>query len=193
MKFSSLETIAAGTHAERNVDLPVPGRDAPPVPMAMRPLSGAEDISVCAEALKMAKARGVESPTFGDPIYDLALWANTVAVSFVDVDSPRDKREPFFDGGAEQVLANLHPETIAYLAERQAVWQEECSPSVRAKSVGELFSLAKGLAEASDDSFFSRLSPRTRWSLARTLARLLLKSPEASSLFSSLAEPSTAT
>lgn len=104
--------------------------------------------------------------------------ANTLAFGCMDPDSPASAREPLFDKGAEQVLSELDTDTIAQLFEQHQIWQEECSPTLRAKSVTELFDLAKKVAEEHDPlgGSLAALSPHTRLSFMRFLAALLVSS-----------------
>lgn len=168
MRFSSL---VKGKRAERAATIRVGVAD---VPLRLRPLSAIEETDVIAAAIAHAKAKGAE-PTAGHPIYEAAIMANTLAVACIDPDSDDGA---FFDGGAAQVLSELDTDTIAQLYEQQQIWQEECSPSVRAKSFEELFGLAKKLSETDDPLAYVRLSPRTRWILQRTTGALLPTSPE---------------
>jgi len=184
MKFSqSLATLALGTEAERPIELPRPGRD--PFLTIARPISGTQESLVLEAARAYAKAKGVELPREGEPLYDLAVMAHTIAIACVDPDSDPKDREPSFDGGAQQILDNLGPEEIAYLYERQQLWQDELSPTVSRMSTTELMGVALKLTEAKDDAPFSRLRPVLRLILLRTMAGLLFSSPEFRSQFSS--------
>lgn len=170
MKFSE---IAKGTSAERVTSFRFHGQD---VKVIFRPLSALEETDAAAAGIRYAKAKGA-SPEPG-PVYDAAFMAHTLCCGCLDPDSPPDARLPFFDKGADQILADLDTDTIAQLFEQQQMWQEECSPSTKAKSVAELFDLAKAVAADADPLglAYARLSPRTRWTLQRFTANLLVES-----------------
>jgi hypothetical protein len=179
VKFSQ---ILLGTRAEKPAKVSLAGGGTADV--LLRPLDATEELAVLSSARLEAEAKGHKDPKDGDAIYDSLLAAHTLAVTALDPDSPPEARERFFDKGAAQVGA-LDPDTIAVLYEEQRVWQEECSPSIRAKSAGELVVLTKQIAAADGHGFFLRLSPLTRASWARFSARLLVDSPGQSSLFGS--------
>lgn len=185
MKFSS---IIKGVRAERKVEIPGFFIEDKPVVAMMRALSGAEEASVLRLALEGAVVKGVDKPTPGDPLYDFGVMANTLALSFLDTESPENDRKPFFDKGAEQVLADLPRETIVFLYERQVLWQGECSPYHRNLDGKELIAQVREVASSEDDLPFTCMRPATRWIFTRTLARQLLNSLEPSS---SSTSPST--
>ena len=149
-----------------------------PVPVYIRPVSALQESDARRFALTEAKRNGTSDPKDGDPVYDTALWSAIVAASYFDSDEKRGNgasRPAFFDKGAAQVR-ELPTDTIAYLFQRQQAWQEEISPTFKAKSVGEMIAAARSLAEEDGDVFFYRCSPFTQTALARFMAGLLTTS-----------------
>jgi hypothetical protein len=108
-----------------------------------------------------------------------------LALACLDPDSPANARTPTFDLGAKDVL-DLDNDTIVMLWERQKMWQEECSPSVRTKSTKDLYKLAKEVSEGDDPFPYAALSPLTRFQLQHFTACLLAASPDFKSQFSRL-------
>lgn len=189
MKFSN---ILKGTRAERVVELPGHTKpDGAPVTIALRPLTGAEEKQVLEAALTDARAAGVTAPRPGEQLYDLAVMAHTLVLGCLDPESPPETRAPFFDAGAEHLLANLNAETIGYLFERHDQWQSECSPYVRKMGADELLAAVSEVAGPDGEAAFTRMSPGMRWSFTRSLARLLLCSPDLKSLCSSTSDDVT--
>jgi hypothetical protein len=139
-------------------------------------LSGLEDAEVMAKARAFAKERGVDDPKDGNPIYDLALWAFTLAVACVDPESPETEPRPFFDGGADQIMGSnlLGRDTIAYLYEHQQQWQDEVSPRARTIGAEALLAHVVAVAASEDPTPFFRLAPALRWTLHRSMAALLV-------------------
>lgn len=181
MKFSQ---INKGIRAEREVVFDMP--DGQSVKLAVRPLTGAEEVDARAKAIALAKARGVEDPRDGHPIHDACFWASVLAIACVDVDSSPAKRDPFFRD-AEEVLAELQIDSMALLYERQAVWQEECSPLKTTRSVADLIEMTKQAALSEDGHGFpfQPMSPITRLLWERFMAAhawtsLALKLPSGS-------------
>lgn len=172
MKFSE---AAKGTRAERVVTVDLArGKHT----FAIRPLTGNEEAEALAGARDFTKSKGSVDPKPGDPLFELGIAVHTIAIGCVDVDSPETARAPYFDGGAPQILGELAREEIAYLYERHAQWQDECSPTVSKLQGGELIAELIRQVEAEDDGPFVRLRPAVRWHLLRTTARLCLSSPE---------------
>jgi hypothetical protein len=168
MRFSD---VIRGTSAECTTHYESRGKR---VEVLLRPLDANEEMDVVASAIKHCKARGADAVA-GNPIYEAGIMAASLAIAVLDPDSPEEARAPHFDKGDSQVL-QLDTDTIATLYEQQMQWQEETSPSLKAKSVGELFDIARKLVEQDDPLVYARLSPRTRWDLQRTTAALLLES-----------------
>lgn len=187
MKFS---LVTKGIRAEKPIEFTLEGGE--PCKCVMRAMTGAEEISVAGDAIGIAKKRGVENPIDGHPIYDVAIWACTLAVTCLDPDSSSERRDPYF-ADAEEVLAGLHTDTIAILFERQQIFQEEVSPRRRAQTFDDLLRMTREFAEANDDGPFVLWSPLTRKVWARTIAKAVMSSPELKSLISSVSEASGAT
>lgn len=178
-----------GTKAERPIDVPIPDtKDT--VPALLRPLTAEEDGDVVAKATEYARAKKVE-PRAGVAVYDAAVWAETLARAVLDKDSPPAAREPFFRDAA-QILADYDTDTIAMLHEQQELWQETCSPLMRARSMSEVIAIWEGLAGDNAERFFVGISPRTRLTSFASLARLVWSSPELRSLATSLTGSTTA-
>ena len=169
MKFAAIANRAA---REKRIDILLP-RSEGPVTVLVRASSALEDQQAVAFAVSEARAKGSPKQEPGDQIYDTALWAHIVATTYLDADSPEDARTRFFDGGAQQVLSGLPTDSIAYLFQSQQEWQEEVSPSYKAKSAQELVAIVRSIAERDGDVFFSRCSPLTQLSSARFMAALL--------------------
>lgn len=188
MKFSQL---LKGKRAERGVELPYVDKDGKEqlAPCLLVPLTGLEETEVLRFARDYAKAQGIENPHEGEPLYDLAVMVKSLSIGCLDTDSPKDAREPFFDGGVDQTLAELGREGIAYLYQRLERWQDDCSPQIRRVSANDLLELTVKLAEAEDDGPFSRLSPGLQWICTRFMARQLLALREDSSPPSSPSGP----
>ncbi len=173
MKFSETKK---GTRAERPIDLP--RGDGEAFKMLVRPLNAQEEKQVLETARALAIKQGVADPKEGDALYDFELMIQTILLGCLDPDSPADAREQSFDLGAVQVNKELNREEIAFLYERQQLWQDECSPSISKMSADDLLLHAMKIAEAEDDLPFVQLRPNLRLILLRTLANLLLTSHE---------------
>lgn len=190
MKFSQIQL---GTKAEKPGTLLIPGAgeggSMGKVDVLLRPLDAGEELAVIAHARTFAMDRGVTDPHMGDELYDSALFVYTLVTAVLDKDSPVGVRQPFFDAGIDQVLS-LDPDSIGHLYEQQQLWQEECSPTIRTKTAGDLLKLTRQIAEDESQGFFLRLSRSTQATCARTMARLLLASPEHSMLFGPPSEAS---
>ena len=171
MKFSQAEL---GNRAERAIEFTIKGV---PVSFAIRPLTGAEEGLALSRATEYAKSKNATKAEPGNPIFDLGLMVNALALACVDVDSPPEARTLYFDGGAEQIFANLDTEEIAFLHARYELWQEECSPSKKARSGAELIALLVKIVEAEDDLPFVQARPGTLWTLLRITGSLCLSSP----------------
>lgn len=174
MKFSQ---VALGTRSEQKSVVKFRGTD---VTVLFRPLSLAEEMDAEADAIQACKERGAQAVP-GNPIYESARMVGILIRGCLDADSPADKREPFFDLGPSQV-AELDTDTIGLLFERQQIFQEEVSPSVRVKTNGEIAIIAKELANNPNDPLAPlRYSPKTRLSLVLFLVGLHARSLDSSS------------
>ena len=168
MRFSD---IAKGTLATKAVTLPFGGEEHP---LAVRPLSGAEQGDTFAAARAYALSKGVADPKPGDRLYDLGLMVATLALGCVTAE---DAAKPFFDGGQDQILAHLDADRIALLYERHQAWQDECSPRATSMTTAEFFARVMEVANAkADEDPLARLRPSTRISWERTLADLYMRS-----------------
>lgn len=182
MKFSQIaKGIAAERPSEYSVGKDEKGKDLT-VHVLLRPLSALEEVEVESTAIKFAKGRGAEAEA-GSPIFEEAQMASILAASVMDPDSPGNARERHFDGGLDQILSCLDPDTIAFLHAEQRLWQEECSPSYKVKTASDLLHLMRLMGVESEDEddpkvrlLYSRLSRATQWSLVRTMAVLLRSS-----------------
>lgn len=184
--------IARGTRATKIVRLPL-GDDV--VPVRLRVLASGELAQVLERTRADARARGVDEPRDGNPIYDLCEMEHTLAFACLDADAPEQSAVPFFSGVEEiRRSPELGRDRIAYLYEQWQVFQDEVSPSLRTMSPAELVGAMQKLALEDDGdalAFFGSLGPGLRWSCMRTLARLWLASLTPSSPSSSLSEQSS--
>lgn len=167
MRFSD---VIRGTAAECPTHYVLDGKK---VEVILRPLDSNEEMDVVAAAIKHCKTRGADAVA-GNPIYEAGIMRATLAIACLDPESKPEARQPHFD--KEDQVGKLDTDTIAILYEQQMQWQEETSPSLKHKSVGELFDLARKVVEQDDPLAYARLSPRTRWDLQRTTGVLLLES-----------------
>lgn len=174
MKFSQ---AVRGKRAEKLVE--VPGLRTPagePVRCAMRPLTGAEESAVAEGARAHAASKGNPNAGSGNELYNIGRMAHTLAIGCLDPESPIERREPFFDGGAAQVLAELHIEAITFLWEHFELWQDECSPFEYKLTDEQLFARAQEVAAPGGETSFISMSPSMRWLFTHSMARLLSSS-----------------
>lgn len=168
MRFS---TIAKGTLATKPVTLPMGDTE---YPLAVRPLNGMESGDALERAAAYAKGKGVANPAVGDRLYDLGLMVHTIAIGCVCAD---DATLPFFDGGAEQILAHLDADRIAYLYEQHQAWQDECGVRANGITGGDFILKVMEVANArADEDPLAPLRPSTRRAFERTLANLYVTS-----------------
>lgn len=168
--------IKKGTRARRTVSFPM--MDGTVIECDVVPLLSDAEAEILAGARSFAKARGVENPGDGDPIYELGRWVHTVARGCVDKDSPADAPQPFFDGGVEQILDpvdGLDRDRIALLFVEQEHWQDACAPSPKGLSAGEYLAEVLAHAEAPEHATlpFARWRPVMQSSFVRTMAAQL--------------------
>ena len=195
MKFSAL---SKGTRAVRRVVVPGLTKEnedgtQSPVELGIRPLTGAEYADAVSQAKAYAKAHGAESAAPGDALYDMAMMAHTLVVGALDVDSPEADPKPFFDSGAEPLLAHLGIETIAYLYEQHELWQSECSPYAHKLTPDELVEQVREVTGPQGERSFMRMSPAMRWIFTHSLAVQFLSSLERKSSGGSNSEATTPT
>jgi hypothetical protein len=180
--MATFSKMAKGKRARKSITFPLlaaagaEAAEARELAVDVIVLSGLEDAEVMTKARAFAKERGVEDPKDGNPIYDLALWAFTLAIACVDPESPETEPRAFFDGGADQIFGSnlLGRDTIAYLYEHQQQWQDEVSPRARTVGAEELLAHVLAVASAEDPTPFFRLAPALRWTLHRSMAALLV-------------------
>lgn len=166
-KFSD---IVAGTRALSD---PQTVEIAPGVTITVRfrVLAPFESSSVLSAARAEAKAQGVDEPEVGEPLYEAAFKAHTLAFAIVDPDSKADDPKPYFDGGVEQVKHSklLTDDVIAYLFELWELWRD--SVSLQKVMLDEVtFGRVMEAAGISDARPFLGLRPGARWNFTRTLA-----------------------
>lgn len=175
-KFSSLPRVTGAS--EKPTKILLPGIEGE-IAVVLTTVSAIDEASAIGFALADARAKGSHEPADGDPLYDAAYWAAIVAKGLGDADAAPsgDKRQPFFDGGPEQVRT-LPTETIAYLFQLQQHWQEEASPTFKAKTAEELVRAVRRIHEKNGEVFFSRCSPSMQMRCALFMAGLLATSPD---------------
>jgi hypothetical protein len=197
--MSKFSDIAEGTRARHPATLPLPGArvnaetgewEGPTVALDLRALREDEYVQVLERARAFAVARGVAHPEPGDDIFERGKMVHTLAVACIDKDSPPEAPAPFFDGGWESIhrASNLTPEVVAYLALKQALFQDEVNPLATSQSPAE-FMAAVIKTAGGDLGFFVNSRPGLQWSFTRTLASQLLALLADRSLSSSAPEP----
>jgi hypothetical protein len=184
MKFSN---VVLGTRAEKSIEMEIRGVV---FPFALRPLTGTEEGDALARATEYATEKKAAKVESGNPLFDLALMLESLAIACVDVDSPKDARAPCFSS-AREIADALDGEQIAWLYARYEIWQAECSPSKRARTGADLVKLLVDVVEADDDLPFSQARPGDVWNLLRFTGRLVLSSPELRSQATSLYDSTT--
>ncbi len=180
MKFS---TVLLGKRAELPVEMEYRGET---LRFAMRPLDGTEEALVLERATDFARKRNASTIEPGNPLFDLGVMVNALALAAVDVDSPEDARQPYFDDGAEAVLGAFGPEEIAFLHARYELHQSSTSPTKRQMSPADMVGHLIEIASSDSELPFVKLRPILQWSLLRFSASQLLGSPAGKSLLSSL-------
>jgi hypothetical protein len=180
--------ISKGTQARKTVQfLPPSVGEVEAIPVDLRVLTSDEEMAAQAAAHKLAKARGLDDPKEGQPVFDLALMAYVVLTAAIDHDSAPAHPQPFFDT-IDQVLS-LDRDRLALLYEAQEAFQQEVSPRQLTFTTAEyisLISLAANGEAADTDPFFAKLPRATLVNLLRITARQLAasqthKSPSSSS------------
>ena len=116
--------MVRGARAVRQVALLLPSGSV--LRCGVRPLHPeVEQPVVVAEAGQRAGEEDGK-PASGDAIFEGWLHVLTVARACIDLDSPAEAPEPFFDGGPDQIRAHLDGETIRRLYRAQLAFQAEC-------------------------------------------------------------------
>lgn len=184
----TLSQVLKGTRARKLVDFPLPGAkakdgggfDGDTVQVAVRVLSPTEIVTAREKAAEYATQRGSKAEE-GEPIYDLAFRAHTIAIAVLDADQ-EDVDAPFFDGGFDQIMTadGLTDAHYAYLHELVEQFQFECSPRI-AKLTSDVFQqVTKGLVQQ-DYLPFLRLARGTQALYMRSLASLYVSSLQSKS------------
>lgn len=172
MKFSSL---GKGQRARKPFALPMP--DGTTVEVALVPLLSAQDAEIATRAREYALSQGGK-PEDGDPHYEIGMRVHTIALAVIDKDSPLDKPEPFFDGGAAQILDpdnGLDRDRIALLFEAQHAVQDEHAPRRGKMTYAEYLEnvLTHAELEEGDDLPFERWRPSMRRSFVLSICKEL--------------------
>ena len=158
--------VCAGIRARKPILLPLPGaqidsatgewvaEEGKTVPLDIRALREDEYQDVLTFAMKWAKKHGLESPEDGDPLYERAKMIQTLALTCIDKDSPKNAPAPFFDGGFEQIRTSeiMTPEVIGYLYLQQQLWQDEISPLKKDMTPAEFLAAAAAMAQVGDQA-----------------------------------------
>lgn len=193
MRFSE---IIKGTRQYKQIELPPyigQPPDQPNLTCCIRALNGLEEELALGAAVKRAKEQGAAKPEPGDPIYDLALMVEVIALACCDPDSPAATREPFFDGGPNQVRQYFGREATTLIYEIQQQYQDEVAPTYKRLGPIEYYGGLTTLGGEDEErarSFFVRCSPGLRWSYMRTSAVQLLTSLQPSSPSGGISESS---
>ena len=180
MKFSKAKL---GKRAELPIEFEHRGEK---LVFAFRPLDGEEEATVLERATEFARVRKADECKPGNPLFDYGQMVHSLALAAIDVDSPVEKREPYFDGGEADVLAAFGQEEVAFLYARYDFWQGECSPTRRQMTPKELLTTIIDIARSETDLPFSSMRPSMQLLCLRSMARLLLNSQDLSSLSTSL-------
>jgi hypothetical protein len=178
---ASFTDILRGTQARKPVAFPRPSITAAllssepseEVLVDLMPMSGEEEAGVLARARAFAAERGVADPKPGEPIYDLGLMVETLAIGCIDHDSPADAPARFF-ASAEEIRKYLDRERIVYLYELHALWQDELAPLGRTLTEDEIYKTVLKLADSEDPLLpFAMFRPAILGNYMRSTARLL--------------------
>lgn len=190
MKAAAAQTLdfnaaIQGAAAELDVEIPwliVKRPDGIEGPLAckVRALNITENAAVRDFATQWCKDHGRPDASRGDDVFDEAEMMASVAVAYLDPDSPKHAREPTFAGPT--ALTGMFGERLAYLYARVALQQSKVSPFTHELPAARLFELARETVESIDDRPFLDMSPYTQLLYVRGLAHLLLASPEVRSL-----------
>lgn len=173
MKFSE---IVRGTRSDEEVELPrFDGQpdDAPAMKVRVRALNALDEEQALSDARRRAKTEGVEDPKPGEPLYDLALMVETVAIAYLDPESPPNARTPFFDAGSDAVRKWYGREAIALLYELQQDYQDRVAPNVAKLSPYDFYNGILKLGDEDEQQarfFYYRCRPGLRWSFMRSMA-----------------------
>ena len=183
MKFSQ---VVAGKRAERPITFEFRGVTHTAL---VRPLDAMEEGQALSRATAYAQEHKALEAKPGNPLFDLGLMSNIVALAYLDPESTENAREHYFDSVAQ--VMSLDGELLQYLHARQEIWQQECSPTKANLAGTELLNALVKLAEDETDSSFLSYRPFTQLTLMRTTAALCLSLPEARSRLISLFDPTS--
>ena len=175
MRFADL---IAGTAPREPVEVEIAGKQ---VKIDLRLLSLTEETQAIVAARDYAKTVGglTDQPSEADALYEIGLHRATVVVCCMDPEHPE---LPFFTV-ADLDHASVSRELVAYLYAKYCFLVDKASPRKLDISETEWADLV--VSSGGDDPIpFCRLRPGAQWSFARSLARLLLGSPEGRLLYS---------
>lgn len=143
----------------------------------LRVLLGEDHAAAIQSARDYSKARGLDKPADGEPLYELGKAVHLVLLAAVDLDDPTGET-PFFDGGEAQVLAGLDVERIFLLKEKQLAWQDECLGTPSKISADAYIAAVFECASAAEGASlpFESWQPVLRRSFVRSLATQLVSS-----------------
>lgn len=173
MKFSD---IARGTRSDEPIELPKfdgQAEDAPATVARVRALNGIEEEQALSAARKRAITQGISEPRAGEPLFDLALMVETIAIAVLDPESKEGARSLFFDGGGEQIRQWYGREAIALIYELQQEYQDRVAPTSKTVSTLEYFNgilVLGGEDEERARRFFYLCRPGLRWNFMRSTA-----------------------
>jgi len=183
LKFSQ---VVLGKRAERTITFEFRGVRHNAL---VRPLDAIEEGLTLSRATAYAQEHKAIESKPGNPLWDLGLMANIVALAYLDPESPENAREHYFDSVAQ--VMSLDGELLQHLHARQEIWQQECSPTKATLHGGELINALVKIVEDDSDASFLEYRPFIQLSLLRTTAALCLSLPEARSRLSVLLEPTS--
>jgi hypothetical protein len=179
-RFSDLKfaDLLKGTKARKTVEFPrqatvLDTEKVPGIEIDLVVLTGEQE----SEALKRARAfavkNGVESPQLGEPIYDLGLMVETLALAVIDHDSPADAPARFF-ASADEILKHLDRERIVYLYTLQQTYQDALSPTLGHLTEEQVIETVIRFADEEDPYVpFEKLRPTILGSCFLSMARQL--------------------
>lgn len=180
-----LHQIAKGTRNVKNVPFRVSNapavvgddweKEEGTILVGLRALTPGESSEVLAKAQESALAAGAKEWLATHPLCELHLMVHLVAVACVDSEAPS---EPFFVGGAKEILASpeIAGDNLAYLAQQAKLWNDENGPRDADLTAEQLVSAVVREAERPEnapETFFSRLKPSSQQSCFHSMAKLL--------------------
>jgi hypothetical protein len=184
--MSRFSDMQKGTRAIKRVTCPVvnvsidakmdPTEAPSQFECGVRVLSVQEQEDVYEKALARTKRLGGEEGPESN-LYNLSLQLYTIAAAYVDPDSDPGAAKLYFgdtiEQAAEAVLKSelLSRDSLAYLAEVQELWQDQCNPQT-APSKAEMLRCIEETAK--NATFPLSLRPGARLTLQHTTAVLLM-------------------